>query len=454
MDELLIYGEIGWEVNPTAVVTDLRAVEGDLTVRVNSPGGEVHGGIAIMNALRALPGTVTVVVEGLAASAASFIAVGGADRLVLRPEASLMIHDAWTGVDGNAADLTKAVEELDRISSTMAQIYSTKAGGTPEQWREAMRAETWFTASEAVDAGLADAVEDARAPALASVTRSPIMARFRYQGRASAPPPKINGPSGHNRKESGMSALSKLAREMGQDEKKVKAALQRFFAEEVTVTSTVDVEYPEDTTVVPTGSETIPLTSEVPEGVVFTVSDSPDGWGAEVDESTGALTVTAPSGVEPDDEVVVTVTATGTDSETVEIPVTVTVTSVAGEPDPATSGAGTGEPGSLTTTVDSARLAELEEAAAYGRAAMERDHEAKAKAFADAAFRDNKIGAAARKRWAAAWIADREDAETRMAQIPTGTVHRAEAGHARTDQVAVDKATSDREDRVRRSLTR
>lgn len=460
MNELLIYGEIGWDVNAADIATRLGELDGgDLTIRVNSPGGDVHGGLAIMNSLRGYAGKVTAVVEGLAASAASFIIVGGADRVVVRPGAEIMVHDAWTYADGNAAEMEKSAADLNRLSGTLAGIYAAKAGGTADEWRDIMRAETWFTADEAVAAGLADAVEDARtaepedpAAVAARSRRAGVMARFRYAGRRAAPAPTINSPSGHERKEGGMSALADLARELGQDEKKMRAALARFFAEEVTVTSTVDISYPEESTVVPTGSVTISPTGEVPPGLTFTVGEAPEGWTAEVEETTGVLTVTAPAGAEPDDEVELTVTATGTEAVDLTVPVTVTAAG-GGEPeDPAP--AAPADPGTLTTLVDSARLAELEEAAAYGRAAMERDHEAKAQAFADAAFRDNKIGASARKRWAAAWLADREDAETRMAQIPAGTVHRAEAGHARTDKAAVDQATAEREERVRRSLNR
>ncbi|OLT54843.1 hypothetical protein BJF89_01010 [Corynebacterium sp. CNJ-954] len=455
MNELLIYGEIGWEVNPTEVARILGEMEGDLTVRVNSPGGDVHDGHAIMNTLRGYPGTVTVIIEGLAASAASYIAIGGADRVIIRPSAELMIHDAWTYADGNAAAMEKVLADLNRISTTMSEIYSAKAGGTPDEWRDIMRAETWYTAAEALDAGLVDAVEDARAVAAAVMPRAGIMANFRYSGRRDAPAPKTHRPTGRKRKEGGMSALTDLARDLGQPETKVKSALARFFAEELQVTSTVEVTYPEDSTVVPTGSATITPVGEVPSGLTFAIDTTPDGWTAEVDEATGVLNVTAPSGAEPDDEVEVTVTATGT--EAVTLTAAITVKAAAGEGDE--PGTGTGDPvvpgaDTLTSVIDSSRLAELEEAAAYGWKAMERDREDKAKAFAENAFRDNKIGAAARKRWAAAWVNDREDAEARMAQIPSGTVHRGEDGHARTDSDTVATAESERDERVRRSLTR
>lgn len=462
MTEIMMYGEIGWEVTPADIAAQLTDLDGeDVTLRVNSPGGDVHGGLAIMNSLRAYPGQVTAVVEGLAASAASFIVAGGADRVIVRPTAEIMVHDAWTFCDGNAAEMERSAKDLNRLSGTLAGIYADKAGGDPETWRQIMREETWYTATEAVEAGLADAVEDARdagapaEPAAARTRKTGVMARFRYQGRRAAPAPAHNRPQGHDRKESvPMTALAKLAREMGIPETKAKAAMKRFLAEEVEMTSTIDITYPEDSTVVPTGSVTItPGDGEpTPPGLTFAVDTAPEGWTTEIDAETGALTVTAPSGAEPESTVDITVTVTGNDAPAA-LTVPVAVVAAAGESgeDGASTEGGSEE---LTTVVDTARLAELEEAAAYGRAAMQRDHKAKAQAFADAAFRDSKIGGAARKRWAAAWLADREDAETRMAQIPAGSVHRAEAGHARNDTAVVDQATADREERVRRSLTR
>jgi ATP-dependent protease ClpP protease subunit len=130
VSELLIYGEIGWECTATDVVRQVQDSDGDLLVRVNSPGGDVYDGLAIMNALRAHDGTVTAVVEGLAASAASFIVVGGADRVILRPTAELMIHDAMSFVGGNAEEMKTAITDLERISDNLAGIYADRAGET------------------------------------------------------------------------------------------------------------------------------------------------------------------------------------------------------------------------------------------------------------------------------------------------------------------------------------
>ena len=189
MNEILMYGNVGWEITAAEVIGKLGEINGDVTVRVNSYGGDSFEGVAVMNALRHHDGQVTAVIDGVAASAASIIAVGGADRLVMRPGSELMIHDAWTFADGNAADLTKVAGDLERTSQSMAEIYADKGGGEPDVWRDMMRAETWFSAQEAVDAGLADAVEDGR------TAEKPVLAksgpRFAYAGRERAPKPKI-----------------------------------------------------------------------------------------------------------------------------------------------------------------------------------------------------------------------------------------------------------------------
>lgn len=140
----------------------LAGVRGALEVHVNSGGGDVFDGIAIGNAIRAHGGPVTVVVDGLAASIASVIAQAGAER-VMRPGSMMMIHDAFGACVGNAAEMAKMAQTLDEVSGNLAGIYASRAGRTAPEWRDAMRAETWYTADEAVVAGLADRVGDDQA---------------------------------------------------------------------------------------------------------------------------------------------------------------------------------------------------------------------------------------------------------------------------------------------------
>lgn len=144
---------------PKEFVDEINEVDAsEIELHINSPGGSVYDGIAIMNALRQHKARVVAVVDGLAASAASFIAVGGADEVVMAENSELMIHDAWGLAIGAAADMRRMGEDLDRVSDNIASIYTRKAGGTIAKWREVMLEETWYSAQAAVDAGLADRV--------------------------------------------------------------------------------------------------------------------------------------------------------------------------------------------------------------------------------------------------------------------------------------------------------
>lgn len=147
-----------WGVSAREFLTVLDAIETpSIRLHINSPGGEVYEAIAVLNALRAHPARVTAVVDGLAASAASFIAAG-ADELVMGRNTELMIHDAWGIGMGPAATMRELADRLDHISDNIASIYAAKAGGSAEDFRAAMLAETWYSADEAVAAGLADSV--------------------------------------------------------------------------------------------------------------------------------------------------------------------------------------------------------------------------------------------------------------------------------------------------------
>nr|WP_228512654.1 head maturation protease, ClpP-related [Clavibacter sp. VKM Ac-2872] len=126
-----------------------------IILRINSPGGEVFEGIAILNLLRAHRASVTAVVDGLAASAASVIAAG-CDETVMSPGTQLMIHSPWSFAGGNAADLRKQAEVLDSIESSLIEVYSAKAG--EKDWPALLAAETWLNAAQAVELGLADRV--------------------------------------------------------------------------------------------------------------------------------------------------------------------------------------------------------------------------------------------------------------------------------------------------------
>jgi len=147
-------------VSPQAFVKQLRGLDvATLHVRINSPGGSVFAGRAIETALREHKARVVVHVDGLAASAASFIAMAG-DEIVMAAGAMMMIHKGWTWAWGNADELKATAELLDKIDGTLVQTYVARSGQTGEQVAAWLAAETWFTAQEAVDAGLADSVAE------------------------------------------------------------------------------------------------------------------------------------------------------------------------------------------------------------------------------------------------------------------------------------------------------
>jgi ATP-dependent protease ClpP protease subunit len=158
--EVAIYDSIGeFGVSARDFQNDLAQVRGAVELHLNTEGGEVFDGLAIYDALKRRGG-VTVVVDSLAASIGSVIAQAG-ERRVMARNATMMIHDASSGVMGNAADMTSMAELLDKTSDNIASVYAERAGGTTEDWRGAMRATTWYSAEEAVSAGLADEVRGA-----------------------------------------------------------------------------------------------------------------------------------------------------------------------------------------------------------------------------------------------------------------------------------------------------
>lgn len=166
--ELLIYGPIMsasfWEdgISSADVAAALKeAGPGPVHVRINSPGGDVFQGTAIHTALATHPGVITVDVDGLAASAASFIMLAG-DVIRAPKSAFIMIHDAMTQPYGNAKTLRKAADLLDKVSATMAEMYADRCGEDIEHWREAMTVNeedgTWYTGTEAHEIGLVDEI--------------------------------------------------------------------------------------------------------------------------------------------------------------------------------------------------------------------------------------------------------------------------------------------------------
>jgi ATP-dependent Clp endopeptidase proteolytic subunit ClpP len=171
-----------------------------INLRLNSPGGSVFEGIAIANAIRNHPANVTVYVDSLAASIASVIALAG-DRVVMMPQSQFMVHNASGGCYGDASEMTKMADLLDKQSLNIAKAYAEHTGRPLAEWRDYMAEETWFTAEEAVAAGLADEVipmrpkknEDAEEPAAvaALMNRTWDLSTYQNAGREVAPAPVI-----------------------------------------------------------------------------------------------------------------------------------------------------------------------------------------------------------------------------------------------------------------------
>lgn len=188
-----VYDAIGgWDgLTARDFVTALNELDVEaFELHVNSPGGDVFDGIAIRNAVRAHKARVTTYVDGLAASAASYIALAG-DEVVMMPNSELMIHDARGMCFGWAQDMQKMADDLNRISDNIASMYAAKAGGEAKSWRKLMLAETWYSAQEAVDAGLADRVDEQADPQEAASARArfDVEALFAHAGREHAPAP-------------------------------------------------------------------------------------------------------------------------------------------------------------------------------------------------------------------------------------------------------------------------
>lgn len=175
--EILLYDEIGyWGVTAKDFAGVLAGISAPaITVRINSPGGDVFDGLAMYNSLKAHPATINTVVDGLAASAASFIMLAG-DTVTMAENSLVMIHKAWAIGIGNADDMTALSGTLSKIDGQIAGMYAAKNGKSVDENLAAMAAETWMTSDEAKEFGLVDSVvgdDEAAAKARASLAIRP-----------------------------------------------------------------------------------------------------------------------------------------------------------------------------------------------------------------------------------------------------------------------------------------
>lgn len=167
--DVYIYEDIGeWGITSADFVADVNSIlSGQVNLHINCKGGSVFDGVAIYNAIKNHPAHWLGLVDGVAASAASFIVLA-CDEVKMEKASRMMTHDAGVGgfyAEGNPAQLRESVKELealanllDDLSSMIAQIYVDKAGGTVKEWRALMATDTWFTAEQAVAKGLADGI--------------------------------------------------------------------------------------------------------------------------------------------------------------------------------------------------------------------------------------------------------------------------------------------------------
>lgn len=173
--EILLYGQIagesswwGDEVTPRSFAEDLESLGGkDVTVRINSGGGDVFAAHAIHNQLVAYKGRVTVVIDGLAASAATIIAVAG-DKIVMPANALFMIHNPaiWLSDYYGADELLKVAEALNTIKSSIVAAYRKRCKAGDEEIAAMMNAETWMGAAECLEKGFADEIQGSVSPVL------------------------------------------------------------------------------------------------------------------------------------------------------------------------------------------------------------------------------------------------------------------------------------------------
>lgn len=189
-----LYGTIGedfWSAEDSNTAKnfskELDALEGKpVDIRIDSCGGDVYEGFAIASAIQRYEGQTTVYIDGIAASAASYIALM-ADKVVMNDYAQFMIHDAWTYAMGNAAELLETASRLEALDQTIASIISARTGMELDEVKAAMDAETWYSADEAKENGFCDEVVKTEQRMAASLDKA-IMARFKNAPKAVTEP--------------------------------------------------------------------------------------------------------------------------------------------------------------------------------------------------------------------------------------------------------------------------
>ncbi len=145
------------DISPAIFKDELNSGTGDITVWINSPGGDCIAAAQIYNMLVDYKGKVKVYIDGLAASAASVIAMAG-DEVLMSPVSMMMIHNPATMAFGDHEDMKKAIEMLDEVKESIINAYEIKSGLSRDKLSKLMDNETWMNANKAIELGLADGI--------------------------------------------------------------------------------------------------------------------------------------------------------------------------------------------------------------------------------------------------------------------------------------------------------
>ncbi|MCW6665306.1 Clp protease ClpP [Aerococcaceae bacterium NML191219] len=145
------------EVSPKLFQTELQSYQGDITVWINSPGGDCIAAAQIYNMLMNHKGNVTIQIDGIAASAASVIAMAGT-TVQMSPVSMMMIHNPMTLAFGNKAEMQKAIDMLEEVKESIINAYEIKTGLSRTKLSHLMDAETWMDANKAIELGFADSI--------------------------------------------------------------------------------------------------------------------------------------------------------------------------------------------------------------------------------------------------------------------------------------------------------
>ena len=161
LEEILLYDYIGWPFNDAfEIVNYLRSIKDkNVKVKINSFGGDVFDGLAIFNAMTEHTGNITVVIDSMAASMASIIAMGGKERQAYSGS-MMVIHDPWTCMCGNQYELRETADILGKLSTNMLDIYVSNSNIGKRDLKTMMKDETWFTAKEMKERKLIDTIID------------------------------------------------------------------------------------------------------------------------------------------------------------------------------------------------------------------------------------------------------------------------------------------------------